>query len=295
MGISLDSFVDKVQELRPAPPKSLYHYCPAKALKYLVHNDSDIWCTHCNHLNDPEECWTGIRLFLSYVKEKSILPNHVFQILDQSIRENSLLNKVLAKEGHSPIMPFSFSFSEVAESEKMWAYSDRNGYRIEFDADRIEQNAGRIQSILSKLNPKKRMSLSLWPCFYEESNRKEIASLFDAYIDDTKFLLEALTFNPNDEAAMHHLILSLLSISPIFKAEGWSYEKEWRLIMVREDFNSINWSNHRARSYLSSSNGGIRGFIKSFRPCPLGDIEWLKAYLEYELRDGFRGSENEFL
>lgn len=293
--MKLERFVNKVMEFRPHPPASLFHYCRAESLKYLIHRDSDIWCTHCNHLNDPEECWTGIRLFLKYLKEKSLFPSEAYQMFEQSARGNSLLHKLLAKDGHSPIMPFSFSFSEVGENDKMWNYAAPCGYRLEFDSDRLEQNAGRVQTVLSVINPKNRMSLSLWPCFYEESNQDEIQQLFDAYVVDVKHLLKCISEDPNDEETGRRLLSSLATISPIIKSEKWSYEKEWRLIMVREDFNRIAWRNHRARSYLSSTLGGIRSIVKSIRVCPEGDVEWEKRYLEYEVNDGFRGGEREFL
>lgn len=294
--MNLENFLECEHTLRPAPPRSLYHYCKATSLKYLVHRDSDIWCTHCNHLNDPEECWTGMRMFLEHLKRKNKLPTSVYQLLAFNVRENSFWNKICAREGHSRIMPFSFSLSEVADEHWMWEnYANNCGYRLEFDGDAVEQNAGRVQSVLSRIAPTNRMSLSLWPCFYEESDDVEIKQLFDALHEDIRPCLDGLIRDTANQSLGISLLSAMASVAPLFKTAKWSREKEWRLIMVREDFDRVHFVNHRARSYLSSSFGGIRGLMKSIRACPHGDVEWESRYCDYEINDGFRNTTPEFL
>ena len=287
MGV-LDSFVDEVERIRPRPPRSLYHFCKAESIKYLLRPDADIWCTHCHHLNDPEECWTGVRLFLDYIKKNSLLTDLALNALERSARRNSCWNRVLDAEGHSPIVPFSFSFSEVRDSEKMWNYAGRCGYRIEFDSGLIQATVSCAHAVLSQLDPKNRMTLSLWPCFYEESNREEIERIFAAFARDVGDLLQTITRNPNNEDAGTRLLVCIYLMSPIIKAEKWSYEREWRLIMLRENFSRIIWRNHRAKSYMSIAPGGIRGLIKAISSSPAGDVEWENRYLLFERNDGFR-------
>ena len=292
-----DNFVSAVQSLRPNPPKSVFHYCRAESLRYLIRRDSDIWCTHCNHLNDPEECWSGIRMYLAYLKERRILSESVYNLLDANLRGNSLWNKLLSKDGCSPIMPFSFSFSESKDEDQMWDYTKRCGYRLEFDGARLEQCAGAVQSGLSGIDPANRMPLSFWPCFYEESNRDDICKLFSALTVDLGGMLKAIELDPDNEVVGRRLVSGIAAASPIFKAEKWSYEREWRLVMVRGNFSRIVWRNHRARSYMSSAPGGIRGLLKDVVGNPHGDLDWEEKYLRYELNDGFRwkNDEAEFL
>ena len=287
MGV-LDSFVDEVERIRPRPPRALYHFCKAESIKYLLRPDADIWCTHCHHLNDPEECWTGVRLFLDYIKKNSLLSGNALNALEQSARRNSLWNRVLDAEGHSPIVPFSFSFSEVRESDRMWNYAGRCGYRIEFDSGLVQETMSCVHSVLSQLDPGNRMTLSLWPCFYEESNRVEIERIFAASVRDVADLLQAITQNPDDEDAGRRLLVCIYLMSPIIKAEKWSCEKEWRLIMRRENFSRIIWRNHRARSYMSIATRGIGGLVKGVVPSPTGDVDWENRYLLFERNDGFR-------
>ena len=61
------------------------------------------------------------------------------------------------------------------------------------------------------------------------------------------------------------------------------------------DFDRIEWRNNRARSYMSAANGGLRSLIKEIKCSPKGNLEWLRNNLEYELNDGFRGSDREFV
>lgn len=294
--MNLENFLNCEHTLRPSPPRSLYHYCKATSLKYFVHRDSDIWCTHCNHLNDPEECWTGMRMFLGYLKKRNALPTSVHQLLERNVRENSLWHKIFSKDGHSRIMPFSFSLSEVAAEPRMWEnYTNNCGYCLEFDGDAIEQNAGKVQSVLSKIDPFNRMSLCLWPCFYEESNAQEIEQLFGALYADLQPILGKVALDSENQAIGRALLSAIATVAPMFKAERWSYEKEWRLIMVRENFDRIHLVEHRARSYLSSTYGGLCKLIKHIIPCPNGDKEWERKYMEYEINDGFRNEVAEFL
>lgn len=289
-----DHFIDTMQSLKPKPPSLLYHYCGAHALKYFVHRDADIWCTHCNHLNDPEECWAGIRMFLAHLKRKAIVSSEVYANIEANMRKNSLWNKIFAKDGHSKIMPFTFSFSEIENDEKMWVYAGDSGYRLTFDADAVEQNVGRVHSILSALDPYNRMTLSLWPCFYEESDAVAIERLFDAVCQDMKPQLDKMQTSIGDRDA-REVLSAITTISPVFKSEKWGYEKEWRLVMFRENFDRVQFVNHRARSYLSSSPYGLRSLIKHITPNPKGNVDWGLKYLAYEINDGFRNPVSEFI
>ena len=286
--MALSHFLSVEHELRTAPPKSLYHYCKASSLKYFVRRDSDIWCTHCNHLNDPEECWFGMRLFLDHLKQRKMVVPEVYHAIENNVRNNSLWHKILAKDGHSRIMPFTFSFSESCDELRMWEYTENLGYRIEFDGDAIEQNAGCVQSILSALDPFNRLTLSLWPCFYAESNEKEIKRLFDALCQDLEPAMSAIEADNGNVSAGRIILSALANIAPLFKAEKWSYEREWRLIMVRENFDRVRFVNHRARSYMSSTLGGLTRLIKGIAPCPYGDVDWENKYLQFQINDAFR-------
>ena len=284
----LDHFLNVEHELRCTVPKWLYHYCKARSLQYFVRHDSDIWCTHCNHLNDPEECWFGMRLFLDYLKQRDSGSEKVYQALEYNVRNKSLWHKIFSKDGHSRIMPFTFSFSEAGGEPTLWEYAGNLGYKIEFDGAGIELNAGHVSSVLSTLDPSSRMTLSLWPCFYKESNAKEIGSLFDALYQDLRSTILAIGNDVGDVVAGRIFLSTLACVAPLFKAEKWSYEREWRLIMVRENFDRVQFVNHRARSYMSSAPGGVRGLIKRITSCPSGNVDWENKYLQFQINDGFR-------
>lgn len=291
-------FVDVIQSLKPHPPRRLYHYCRAQSLKYLVRQDSDIWCTHCNHLNDPEECWTGIRMFFDYLKKRAILLENVYELLRENAWQNSLWHKVFGKDGHSKLMPFTFSLSEEPDNPKMWKeYTNNCGYRLSFDADALEQNVCRVHETLSRLDPYNIMVLSLWPCFYEESDATAVEKIFDGLVADISEDLAVLSNNLDNPIAGRSILSKINSVAPLIKAEKWSYEKEWRLIMVRSNFERTHFVNHRARSYLSSSVGGVRGLLikKEIEVCPYGNKDWESRYLEYECNDGYRDGEWDYL
>lgn len=278
-----DCFYDEVTRLRPKAPETVYHYCHIESLKYLVRRDSDIWCTHCNHLNDSKECWTGMKMFLEYLRKHSLLSTVGYSVLEESLRESSLWNKVLAVDGHSPIMPFSFSFSEAEDEPRMWNYTNGCGYRIAFDGDLVDRTANAVRDVVSALKPQNRTSLSLWPCFYEKKDRNEIDGLFDAFVQDFGSELAAVSRDPTDEVIGRRLAASIAAISPIFKEDDWSYEREWRLIMTREDYSKLVWCNHRTRSFMSTAPGGLRAMIKSIEPNPNGDIDFENKYLASEV------------
>lgn len=293
----IDKAFSVILGLRPNVPRTLYHYCSAESIKYLVNKDSDIWCTHCNFLNDPEECWTAQRCFISYLEKRNILPTYSINVLRNNMCQNSLFHKY-DRGRRSKIMPFTFSFSEKFDDGYFWDkyVGGTGGYCVAFDGEGVEQISGKVHSILSQLDPKNRFSLYLAPCFYEQSDAQDISTVFDAIVEGLHIEFDELARNPNGCTHEGIKILSTLaSISPLIKSEDWHKEKEWRLVMMRENFERIVWRDNRARSYMSVANGGLRSLIKEIKCSPQGDLEWLRNNLEYELNDGFRGSDREFV
>ena len=67
------------------------------------------------------------------------------------------------------------------------------------DGGRVEQCSGAVQSVLSGIDPTNRMSLSFWPCFYEESNRNDVRKLFNALTMDLDGMLKAIELDPDND------------------------------------------------------------------------------------------------
>lgn len=182
-------------------PSSIFKFRNFDDKSFNLQNleNDNVKITNPNDFNDPYDCEI-------YVNEDTI----VDQIATPEIRELLLNIKEFMYKSNEVILktinPFYknslkvCSFSEVNDSILMWSHyaSNHSGFCIEYD--------------IKSLTIEDDVTQNLFPVIYT-------SDIFDA----TEYMIESHKKSDSNDKYM--------TLSTIYKANIWSYEKEWRLVL----------------------------------------------------------------
>jgi hypothetical protein len=188
---------------------------PSRIYKYRRDNDSSranlennlVWMASPNAYNDPYDCLFTVEQAQAVTEYKKTV--HAVTLLITSAPTEAKITTIIAgavkylRDIRDALKLCSFSAAN--DSLLMWGHyaCDHKGFCIEYD--------------LEPLAPGDFVRRSLYPVIYSK----------DLY-DMTPLVKGAVSENPGD----FKLLGPLLSV--LHKFEGWSYEREWRLVQFND-------------------------------------------------------------
>lgn len=184
-------------------PQKLYKFEPFKGERISTVINNKLWFSVPKDMNDPFDsrgvCW-------DYQKVEELLQSYIpEERLKEKFEKNSIddiMNEFISSARDNIKIT---CFSEELYSMPMWAHYAENhtGFCIEYDFKRLDNNHD--------------LTKYLYPVGYE-ANRYDITNLFE-------MVLRSDYKDPRIK-----LLFFLMNI----KHNSWSYEKEWRIINLRE-------------------------------------------------------------
>jgi hypothetical protein len=207
----------------PQLPNKVYHYTASESLIGII-SKKEMWCTDFRHLNDTSEVRYAFDLIKEAVNSRiSVTPRKgiksVLEYLEKSI-------------GLSVEELYIASFTELPDALSQWRgyCPPSGGYAIGFPTAQILG----LQ--------KNRLGFS--KCVYDKhSQGKLIEAVLDIIIKSCDAFIpndldnEILDFSGGDDKNLLVAIsINVLnSIAPLMKHESFEEEKEWRLIIAKQD------------------------------------------------------------
>lgn len=202
------------------PRKPLFHYTSYKGLLGIV-TDKKIRATYYPFLNDSTEYQHGIRLGKKYLKKFIERTSRKFH----STLSYSEMKSIEERWNYIENVPvFVCSFTEKDDLLSQWrGYCNDGGVCLGFDFSKLGKSILRQGFYLNK-------------CIYNEKAKEmEMKRLWDKSIKGTS--REGKSKNNWLVLVALNFIGECMQVSPIFKDESFSEEKEWRLISYSYRFN----------------------------------------------------------
>ena len=208
-------------------PGTVYHYTTIDVLGEFFKKDGDLYCTHCQALNDDEEFLLG----LNYAKK--------FIVSRYQVDSRTMINFVerfYTSYKDKWRQPWIMSFSTEKDSLVQWvSYSDRQrgGYAIGFDFAKLKKY---VQDKM--LSSKEDAYIYILPCVYIEHKRGDqqvqmdeianrlLAFLLEPYKESIEDTLR--TKRSWDGTIVQSIILLFASM---VKNASFRHEAECRLII----------------------------------------------------------------
>jgi hypothetical protein len=199
-------------------PQKLYHYTSTEAFRCIVEYNK-LWATDAFYMNDNQEILHALELCQEICRSMA---------KGASGRELEFLEKLFnqlhfQKTNQSHI--FTVSFSESRDQLSQWrAYTRNGGYALSFKGSALSHVANAQGYLIAK-------------CIYEETLKKELIDEFisnKVHESTTELNIDLLAILAANE---------FLIIAAMMKHQGFSEEKEWRLISTtsRDDPSQIKY------------------------------------------------------
>ena len=216
------------EELMPDfHPRTIYHYTTIDVLGEFFKEDGDLYCTHCQALNDDEEFLLGLNYARKFI---------VGRYKVNSWTMISFVERFYASYKDKWRQPWIMSFTTAKDSLVQWvSYSDqqRGGYAIGFDYAKLKSY---VQDKMFSNDGDAYMYIL--PCVYikhkrgdqrierDEIANKLLAFLLDPYRDSIKDILK--NKGSWDGTLVQSIILLFASM---VKNASFKHEAECRLII----------------------------------------------------------------
>ena len=221
-------------------PSTLYHYTSIQGLIGIIESKT-IWATSIYHLNDKQELYHSIDLFLTALDE--LLEKYGIQKEDQKLGPLAAALSLATKIGNHEIGQAAFlttlrkvllfdrtlplfisSFSEEGNQLSQWMSYCKNspGFSIGFNFQKLKNivdHSGNYNKIVK--------------CIYNVNDQKEKVDEFSSTVIDPE--VKFLTGSEDSKLIGEKVMLILYKIlieSPILKNYHFKDEKEWRLIYL---------------------------------------------------------------
>lgn len=199
-------------------PGKLYHYTSAEAFRCIVEYKK-LWATDAFYMNDNQEILHALELCQEVCRSIT---------KEASGRECEFLEKLFGElhfQKTNQTHIFTVSFSESRGQLSQWrAYTRNGGYALSFKGATLSQIANGQGYLIAK-------------CIYEEGLKKE---LLNEFIADK---VRQSATEPNIDLSAVTAANDFLVIAAMMKHQGFSEEKEWRLISTtsRDDPSQIKY------------------------------------------------------
>jgi hypothetical protein len=213
---SLTSFLESVSSYTeeliygPAQGQALYHYTDLAGLQGILQSD-DLWLTHSRYLNDDEEITHGYRIVREAIEAHRAAAPERGQFLDT-------LYELVKEPSPEGVYICSFCLDDNLLSQWRGYGANGMGVSVKFEPQGFAYITGPD-------SPKYGL-VRLWKVFYDRNTQKQI-------IDQA--INHAFTFGPANLSQEDRALQAADSIQffiPTFKNEGFSEEKECRLIFT---------------------------------------------------------------
>jgi len=189
----------------------LYHYTGQAGFIGII-DQSEIWATHTQYLNDRREYLHAIDLVQNRIRAWSASANE---------EDRELLSEMeSALAGIESVNVCVCSFSEERDSLSQWrAYgSATSGFAIGFPGEFLATVAAKEQWYLA-------------PCIYDAASQQEVVdALVQEVLDQNRERKMSAPTDDDDLPAGGNLIAYLHRYAPLLKDYSFRDEKEWRLI-----------------------------------------------------------------
>lgn len=278
---SLPRFIE--EELMPGfHPRTVYHYTTIDVLGEFFKDDGDLYCTHCQALNDDEEFLLG----LNYAKK--------FIVCRYKVDSRTMINFVerfYASYKDKWRQPWIMSFTTEKDSLVQWvSYSDqqRGGYAVGFDFAKLKKY---VQDKM--ISWKEDAYIYILPCVYIKHKRgdqqiqwDEIANrlltfLLDPYKESIKDILK------NKRSWDGTLVQSIILLfASMVKNASFKHEAECRLIIQPVERSralskyKILGQKPRLPTCIFGSDNRLSNIVKSIGISPHGNRKLLTVTAE---------------
>ncbi len=231
----------------------IYHYTDDKGVRGIIESQS-IWATHYRYLNDTKELLIFREAFVHWRKTM----NSQIQPVDHYWRE--LLNSVLGGSKETPVTEAyiaSFCDDEGDRLSQWRAYGKGGGYALGFDE-------AELQNMLNEEHKSYRLDTSfIGPVYYGNRVRlpKETS---DGLMECQDILIDR---SQNKEHNFEKCVLLFMKSLSTFKHEGFSEEKEKRLIVFVPAFQRNGEEDSRVPKSIKfrSVEGVVVPYIELFQ------------------------------
>lgn len=199
-------------------PGKLYHYTSTEAFRCIVEYKK-LWATDAFYMNDNQEILHALALCQEVCRSIA---------KEASGREREFLEKLFGElhfQKTNQTHIFTVSFSESRDQLSQWrAYTRNGGYALSFKGAALSHVANRQGYLVAQ-------------CIYEEGLKKELLNEFISHK-----VRESATA-PNIDLLAVTAANDFLVIAAMMKHQGFSEEKEWRLISTtsRDDPSQIKY------------------------------------------------------
>lgn len=199
----------------------LYHYTGYPALTSIVERQ-ELWASNIHFLNDEMEFKHGFE-YLSdsldiYLSQRSVDPNEVLRHFNDCVENLDRLRIHI------------ISFSEVDDMLSQWrGYTPSGGVSLGFGSDHLNAICQKMAKtkVNADMNEPREPSFQLMPCIYTHEDKSNVCNQL---IEGSFYTKGPLPEGENLRASTWKFVSSFSVYASLFKHEGFSEEREWRLV-----------------------------------------------------------------
>ena len=223
--------------------KYIYHYTSFDALFAILHNyrieEKDCFVFRASsiyNVNDPMEMISGynaIKKFIQEYEEEKKIPHHLrlTEVFENKEYEEICKSDYLAgKNGRLTIghVPYVISFSARRDYLPMWNLYGKNGMGVclKFDIPRIINNKSQELNFIGFVKYVGKGKTRL----HSGDIKKVLDFSYKSYLSSCYCKRESL----NIKEKISELATNMLCLSPFIKYKDYSYEKEFRIVVLKQ-------------------------------------------------------------
>lgn len=223
--VSVDHAIKDIED-----PTTLYHYTSMKGLCGILESRC-MWASHANYLNDPREQSHGPDIVKQFLRERIPLETGIPKGLAAKLEQ--------VATSRLPIESFALSLTEEGDLLSQWrGYGDAGrgvAIGLSFEA---------LRGCLDKMRQEK-VAFDLDKVEYENTKKKDrLGRLFDHWIAFVSNPANSKGSSASQDDNICDLANAFVLESALFKHDGFSEEKEWRMDIWRHALANLPIKTH---------------------------------------------------